>query len=191
MFKSQVITEEFMPIADLQPIEVLLDHLHEIKKSAINNTITNLGQWLNDIVKPGWQQVETLLNREQLFPTYGFRNSEVLDADSSAEGGIKKAKLIDLGVPLEARNVVLLVDIIPEDNSNFAITLQVYPQGNQIYLPEGLKLKVFEASDAVFLESQARSHDNYIQLKFSGQAEEVFRVEVVLDDIKFSEDFKL
>lgn len=190
-FKSPVITEEFTPIADLQPIEALLDRLNNIKESTTSNSTTNLGQWFNNFVEPGWQQVENLLTREQLFPAYGFRNSEVPDLDSSANGSIKKAKLIDLGVRLGALNVVLLVEIIPEENGNFAVTLQVYPQGNQIYLPEGLQLKVLEASDTVFLESQARSHDNYIQLKFSGQAGEVFRVEVVLDDIKFLEEFKL
>lgn len=195
-FTSQVKTEEF-ELANLQPPEAFIDRLHEIEESVTNNSPTNLSQWLNNlnnIVTTGWQRVENLVGPEHLLPSYGFRNSSESNSDSSesaADGSIARAKLINLGVRLGELNVVLLVELTPEANGNFAITLRVYPQSNQIYLPEGLKLKVFELSDEVFLESQARTHDNYIQLKFSGHKEEVFRVEIILDQIKFSEEFKL
>ena len=189
-FTSQVRTEEFK-LANLQPPEVFIDRLHESKELVTDNSQTNLSQWFHNVIETGWQQVETLLTRKQLFPAYSFRHSEMSDSDSSADKTITRAKLIDLGVRLGDLDVVLLVELSPKANDNFAVTLQVYPQGNQIYLPEGLKLKVLEVSGAVFLESQARSHDNYIQLKFSGQKSEVFRVEIILDEMKFSEEFKL
>ncbi|MEM9273059.1 MAG: DUF1822 family protein [Cyanobacteria bacterium P01_F01_bin.143] len=192
-FTPQVRTEEF-ELANLQPPEAFIDRLHEIEESVTNNSSTNLSQWLDNIVATGWQRVETLLNPENLLPSYGFRNYSEPNSNSSestADGSIARAKLIDIGVRLGELNVVLLVELTPEANGDFAITLRVYPQSNRIYLPEGLKLKVFELSDEVFLESQARTHDNYIQLKFSGQKKEIFRVEIILDEIKFSEEFKL
>jgi hypothetical protein len=100
-------------------------------------------------------------------------------------------KLINLGLQFGDRNLILLVEISPEENGNIAVTLQVHPNFSDLYLPEGLELKVLESSDEVFLQVQARKRDNFIQLQFSGQPEEIFRVEIILAEIVFSEKFKL
>lgn len=193
-FTPQVTTEE-LAIADLQPPESLIDFLHESKGFAVETSGTNLGQWLNGFVQTGWQTVENLLTPGKLTPTYGFRNSKSADSNtvelSATNDSVTRAKLIDLGDRLGELSVVLLVDLRPEAHDNYAVTLRVYPLANKIYLPNGLELKVLEISNEVFLEAQARSRDNYIQLKFSGQSEEVFKIEIILDNLKFSEEFKL
>ncbi len=192
-FTPQVTTEE-LAIANLRPPEELIDRLHEVQESRADNSLTNLGQWLNNIFETGWQTVESLLNPEQLEPAFGFRSSALLESDSTessaVDSSVTRAKLIDLGVQSD-RQVVLLVKINPQENRNIAVTLQVHPSPNNIYVPEALTLKVLESSEQVFLEAQARSRDNYLQLQFSGQPEEVFTVEIILDDIKFSETFQL
>ena len=188
-FTPQVTTDELV-LAHLRPPEELIDRLHEVQESSADNSLINLGQWLNNIFETGWEGVESLLNPEQLTPAFGFRWSELLESEI-AKNRVSRAKLINLGLQFGKCNLVLLVEINAEENSNTAVTLQVHPSPNQLYLPTGLELKVIEPSDAVFMEAQARSRDNYIQLQFSGQPEEVFRVEIMLDGIKFSEKFKL
>ncbi len=193
-FTPQVTTEELV-IANLRPPEELIDRLHEVQESSADNSLINLGQWLNNIFETGWSAAESLLNPEQLIPAFGFRRAELLESNLSeseiAKNRVSKAKLINLGLYFGERNLVLLVEIDAEENGNISVTLQVHPSPNDIYLPEGLELKVLESSDEVFMEAQARSRDNYIQLQFSGQPKEVFRVEIILDSIKFSEKFKL
>jgi hypothetical protein len=193
-FTPEVTTED-LKITDLRPPEELLDRLHELQNSAIDNSFVNLGQWLNNIFETGWQTVESLLNPEQLTPALGFRNTELLEATESEmnaiDNRVRMVKLINLGLQFGDRNLILLVEISPEENGNIAVTLQVHPNFSDLYLPEGLELKVLESSDEVFLQVQARKRDNFIQLQFSGQPEEIFRVEIILAEIVFSEKFKL
>jgi hypothetical protein len=58
-----------------------------------------------------------------------------------------------------------------------------------MYLPTGVQLKVLDNSGAVFLEAQARSADNYIQLQFRGDLQEEFSVQVTFNDMSIKENF--
>ncbi|WP_144870528.1 DUF1822 family protein [Hyella patelloides] len=196
-FILQVSTEE-LPLNDLKPPEALIDRIHELlesQESTDDNSLINLGQWFNNIFETGWQTVENLLTPEQLTPAFGFRSVELLEPTVSesqiVNNSVSRAKLINLGLQFNNRNVVLLLEIKPEESESIAVTLQVHSSSNDIYLPESLKLQVLESSGEVFMQAQARNRDNYVQLQFSGQAEEVFTVEITLGDVKFSEQFKL
>ena len=190
-YTPQVTTEDLV-LDNLRPPEALIDHLHELQESS---SLINLGQWFSNIIETGWEAVEKLLNPQQITPAIGLRSTELLQSNLSeselVKNWVSKAKLINLGLYFNKRNLVLLVKINAEENGNIAVTLQVHPSPNDLYLPEGLKLKVIEASGEIFMEAQARSRDNYTQLQFTGQPEEFFTVEMILDDLKFSENFKL
>ena len=192
-FVPQVASEE-LAITDLKPIEALIDRLHDLRVST-RNSLVNLEQWLDRIFTPSWSTVESLLNPEQLTPAWGFRNAESRPSDSreSAEtnNSIQRAKLIDLGIQLGDRQVVLLVEITPEESGSIAVALQVHPSPKDPYLPETLILKVIESPGKVFMQAQARSQDNFIQLQFSGQPKERFTVHIVLNDVELREQFQL
>jgi hypothetical protein len=105
--------------------------------------------------------------------------------------GIKRGKLIDLGLQLAGHPVALIVELTPESEQRRNILLQVHPAGNQLYLPPSLELTVLDDSGSIFLEAQARSADNYIQLQFRGLPGEEFSVRVALGDASIIEDFVL
>ena len=195
-FASQVATEE-LAIAHFKPIETLIDHIHDVRALTANSAVVNLKQWLNNIFTSGWLAVENLLNPEQLTTAWGFRNAELSSEKSSdsedINNSIQRAKLIDLGIQLGDRQVVLLVEITPEESGSIAVTLQVHPSpsSNMVYLPETLTLKVIESSGSVFMQAQARSQDNFIQLQFSGQPQERFTVQIILGNVKLTEPFQL
>ena len=189
-FVEQINTEE-LPITNLSPIEALIDRLHDFRES----TVVNLEQWLNSIFSAGWSTVESLLNPEQLTPMWGFRNAGFFSENSTEleeiNNSVQRAKSIDLGIHFGDRQVVLLVEITPEDSGNIAVTLQVHHSPNDAYLPETLTLKIIESSGEVFMQAQARSRDNFIQLQFSGQPQEHFAVQIILDDAELTEHFQL
>ena len=192
-FVPQVTSEE-LPLSDLKPVEALLDRLHDIR-STESNSVVELGQWLNNVFTTSWLAVEALLTPEQLAPALGFRNTQLIAENTSelqeTNQNIQRAKLIDLGIYFGNRQVVLLVEITPEANGTIAVTLQVHPSSNDVYLPEALILKVLELSGEVFMQAQARSKDNFIQLQFSGQPEECFAVQIILGDAQLTEQFQL
>jgi hypothetical protein len=192
-FIAQVASEE-IAVADLQPIEALIDRLHDLRTLTANSSVINLGQWLDNIFTAGWSTVESLLYPEQLIPALRFRNVESADFNSEqpeSTNNVQRAKLINLGIQLKDRPVVLLIDITPEVNGSIAVTLQVHPSFNDAYLPETLILRVVESSGQVFMEAQARSRDNFIQLQFSGESKELFTVQIVLDDAELTEQFQI
>ncbi len=193
-FISQINTQN-LEIFSLSPPETLIDRLHDLQKTITDNALIDLSQWFNNCFDQGWQTVQSLLNPEQLTPAVEFRSIELLEPTASEfqliNTRVSRAKLINLGIRFNNRNVILLIQMNPEANGDIDVTLQVHPSPNDIYLPEALELQVIESSDEVFMQAQARDRDNYIQLEFSGQPQEVFSVKIILDGLKFFEKFQL
>ncbi len=177
----QNVKTDRLPLSQLQSPEALIEYLEQQKQLAIP-TLTNLSQWFNSVVEANWQTVESLLNQAELQPMYAFRGGETIS-------GTRRAKLFDLGIQIANQPVMLIVEINPQINQQTNIRLQLHPTGNQIYLQPGVQLKVLDEFGGLFLEAQARSADNYIQLQFSGEAGERFSVKVGLDDASITEHF--
>lgn len=189
---------ETLPIRQLQPIEDLIDYISQPTQSAavasstaVRGTRANLSQWLVNAFETGWQTVETLLNPAEPDLAFSFRSAESLViADRELENaGTRRAKLVDLAMRLAGCPIALVVEVMPESKEKSIITIQVHPTGNQTYLPPLLQLTVVDEFGLTFLEAQARSADNYIQLQFSGLVGEQFSVKIDLGDASFGEDF--
>ncbi|MBW4646988.1 MAG: DUF1822 family protein [Goleter apudmare HA4340-LM2] len=183
-FVTSVVTEE-VPLSQLRSPEALIDYLAQLRQSPVTARV-NLSQWFIDIFESGWQTVEALWNSQDMEPAYGFRSHETFNQLPALT---KRAKLIDLGIQIANQPVMLIVEIHPEADQKTGVRLQLHPTGSQIYLPQGIQLTVLDESGAVFLEAQARSADNYIQLQFRGDSKELFGVKVALNDTSITEQF--
>ncbi len=177
-----------LPLSELRSPEALLDHLDRLMHPVTAAlTVANLSQWLQNTFEAGWQTVDSLLNPPNL--AYGFRGMETEpqnDLQTSLQGSLRRAKLIDLNIQMP-HPVALVVELTPEDEQT-AICLQVHPTGTT-YLPPDLRLSVLDEAGEIFLEAQSRGTDNYIQLQFSGQPGEAFRVQVAIADASVVESF--
>ncbi|AFZ23942.1 Protein of unknown function (DUF1822) [Cylindrospermum stagnale PCC 7417] len=208
-FVPHVATEE-LPLSQLQPLEALIEHLGQLsfvshvatEKSPLNQQqfsaasikqprqmkqLVNLSQWFAGIFDAGWQSIESLLNTPELTPANAFRRLEIVEKNVPQQPDM--AKLIDLGLKGYNQPVILKVEICPEANQQTGIFLKLWPTGNQIHLPQGLKLTVLDGSGSVLLAAQARKSDNYLQLKLSGEPKEQFSVMVALNDTSVMEEF--
>jgi Protein of unknown function (DUF1822) len=195
------IAQEALLTSQLQPAESFIDHLQELKQTAIRVSVQprsnriKLGQWWNEIWETGWQAVETLLNSTELTPAMSFRSNhdlESIEVESSVQKDtICQAKLIDLGMQLAGCSVVLIVEIGRDAEGTLDVVLQVHPCHFQAYLPPDLQLLVLDDSETVFMEVQSRSADNYIQLQFSGKPGESFSVKVALGEASITENFEI
>lgn len=144
---------------------------------------TRLSQWLQGILDNGWQTIDNLINPEVSL-AWSTRQTSL-----NAKGG----KLINLGMQLNNRKVVLLITVIPENEGKIGINTQVLPTGGEQVLPPQLKLALLSGVDnKVLQEVESREQDNYIQLKpFKGRAGTSFSIEVSLNDIRVRESFEL
>ncbi|MEJ1931059.1 DUF1822 family protein [Nostoc sp. NIES-2111] len=183
------VTTETLSLNQLQPIEALIDRLEQLKSSPVD-ALVNLSQWFMGQCEAGWQTIEDLWNSLEARPAYAFRSPvSTPETASNQQAVTRRAKLIDLGIQIVNQQVMLIMEIAPETNGKTSVRLQLHAIGNQIYLPTGVELKVLDTSGAVFLEAQARSADNYLQLQFRGELEEQFSVQVSLDDMSVTENF--
>ncbi|MBD2194120.1 MULTISPECIES: DUF1822 family protein [Calothrix] len=111
-----------------------------------------------------------------------------IDPENPA-AGVKRVKVIDLGMQIAGKTVALAVALLQKLDGDISVLLQVYPTGNDDYLPPDLKLILLDDSGEILHEVIARRADIYIQLKFSCQPGEKFSVQVALGEANITEDF--
>ncbi|MGH8002456.1 MAG: DUF1822 family protein [Brasilonema sp.] len=188
-FVRHVATEE-LPLSQLQSLEDLLEYLGELRQTPMK-TFVNLSQWLAGVFDAGWQTVESLWNQSELRSAYSFRNPNIIEQNypNQTQAFTRRAKLIDLGIQITNQPVILIVEIRPKIDQQTGVRLQLHPTNHQTYLIPGVQLTVLDESGAVFLETQARSADNYLQLQFRGEPGEQFGVQVILNDASVTENF--
>jgi hypothetical protein len=172
-FTKTVRTGE-LSISQLQTVDDLLEHLDRLER---NQDEVSLSQWLQNIFEAGWQSVEEILAPKA--PLLAFRYTS----------RVTRGKLIDLGIQLPDQSVALVVTLTPETEAQIHIKVQVYPTGEQAYLPPNLILKVLEGEGVAVMEARAGSANTHMTLEFSAQFGECFRVRVELGDISFTENF--
>ena len=111
-----------------------------------------------------------------------------LDPENPA-AGIKRMKLIDLGIEIAGKTVALAVAFLQKIDGDVSVLLQVYPTENDEYLPPDLKLILLDNSEKILREVTARRADVCIQFKFTCEIGERFSVQVALGNAKFYENF--
>jgi len=155
----------------------------------VSSAIANLSNWLLDVFESGWQELENLLDGKQT--QYAYRTREISNSfrsnpDDSQE--VRRGILLDLGftMPNSLFSLITAISQISENEMN--IRLAVYPISD-IFLPEFLKLVVLDESGNTFLQAQARSIDNYIQLQFRGLIGEHFSVKVSFENACLTNNF--
>jgi Protein of unknown function (DUF1822) len=107
------------------------------------------------------------------------------------EAGVRRVKLIDLGMEVSGETVALSVAMIKKSPQQFGVLLRVYPTNDQLHLPANLRLLLLDNSGELIHEVRARNLDNYIQLRFNVQTGENFSVSIAVDDSRITEHFEI
>ncbi len=155
--------------------------------------LISLNEWLQKSESNSqynWQSLESFLSKQEgnlIFRFASAPRSRTADTESPTLSASNVREISLAGYP-----VVLIVNCqkTPEKTE---VLIRLYPLSvAQTYLPAGTKLIVIDSeSGEVFLEAQARSADNWIQLEFSGEVGEPFSVKVALEDAEITEHFAI
>ncbi|HAA29308.1 MAG TPA: hypothetical protein DCE56_18420 [Cyanobacteria bacterium UBA8553] len=181
-FSATAVADE-LPISQLQPINDLLKYLENQKPLPV--LPVNLSQWWRDVFEVGWQSVEGFLDTQ----IANYAQSQMAFRRSSINS-ITRAKLLNFGKPKFGVTVALVVTLTQQEAANFGISLQVFPQVGETYLPVGLKLAVLDESGTSFFETSSGNSDRLLQTRqFGGQSGEQFRTLISLDEHSITEDF--
>jgi Protein of unknown function (DUF1822) len=166
-----------IPLDRLQPLEDLLEYLHQIKQPEP----VKLREWFEGKFEAGWLAIAELLGLEENKLAFAFRDPVK----------IGRGQQIDLGMEVAQQPLALVVTLPPEADSEVDILVQVYPIGGQTFLPQGVKLILMDESGEVVFNIESREVDNFIQLRFSAELGEQFSVTVALGDASVRKDFVL
>jgi hypothetical protein len=166
-----------VPLVALNSLEDLLVYMNRIKQLKPINLMT----WFDDIFDAGWQGIDELLNSQQL--QLNFRSNNAVP--------IKRGHKIDLGMQLAEHSVALIVTLPPESDSELDIVVEVYPMGNQTYLPPGLKLMLIDESEEVLFMAESRDADNFITFRFTPDLRDLFSITVALGEVNMKQSFRL
>jgi hypothetical protein len=177
-FAKKVAIEE-MPISQLQSLKDFLEYLNQIQKPE-PKIIVNLNQWFQNVFEAGWQTAEEFFGPPEVSLAFRNANSE----------RVTLAKPVQLGIKPADCSIAMVLNLTKEATQETRIRVQVRSLGENIFLPEGLKLLVLDEAGTTFLESSAGSTNTLIQTEqFSGQPGEKFKVEVLLGEDTVIEDF--
>jgi Protein of unknown function (DUF1822) len=150
--------------------------------STLTQSATQLTQWLENAFDESWQAIDQLINPDS-YLSFSTR---------SLESGVKRGKLINLGLQLDQQTVALLVNVTSEAEGKLGVLVQLHPTGASQYLMPDLKLSLRSQSGKILQEVTSRSQDNYIQLKpFKGNPGTHFSVAIHLDRETIEENFEL
>jgi Protein of unknown function (DUF1822) len=109
--------------------------------------------------------------------------------------GVRRARLIDLGLQLEQHSVALVVAIMPKTSDRIGVFLQVQSANPQVNLPPHLKVSVLSESGETRLQAEARQDersrgkDQSLDLRFSPPAGSRFQIKVELNQAAVIEEF--
>lgn len=182
----QTASKEELPLTELGTLEELLAHLRAIAQSKLTQR-TKLSQWFENMFNTGWQSLEALFSTDVEHLAFGLRRNLHL-----SDSAVKAAKMIDLGLQLGSRSVVLLIAIAPEADDKVGILVHVHPANGENYLLPNTKLTLLSDSGEILQEVQSRSQDNYIQLKrFRGNYGECFSIQVAASGVSVTETFQI
>ncbi|QYO66928.1 DUF1822 family protein [Leptolyngbya sp. 7M] len=148
--------------------------------------LVKLVQWLqhhfDQAIEAGWQAIDTLLAPEQEQLAFSLRSS------MQFREGTKRAKLVEI----DKTTVVLLIALTPEVNQEVQVLVQVHPHQGEILVPGGLELVLSSVDGEVLQTVQARTQDNFIQLKrFTCPIGEQFSLQLGRDDDNYTEQFEI
>lgn len=167
-----------LEISQLGSLEQLIAQLPEGEQT--ESDVVNLLDWFRETFEVGWQSVRELVS-PQLRPA--FRKTEVKQQE--------RAKLIDLGLELAGRSVVLIITVQEIDEQAVSMRSQLYPTGEAMTLPPNLKLSVLTETGEIFKEVTARSDDEFIQYQFEAQRGDDFGIQVALGEVSLTERFRV
>lgn len=172
-------------LTDFQPIEMLFESLEPTTVlSPIQRGVTivnNLSQWLQNLVEPGWQTLEELIAQGDV--TLSLARSPAMINRDEASLTVSRFRAVDLGLRLNSEPLILSVSVTPLNDREREVIVKVRPSGTQIYLPEGLRLAIFDESETPIENLQEIAQNDYslMQLIFRGEINEMFHLRLDLE----------
>lgn len=168
------LTQNPLPLRHLQPLPALIQHLTALEQAPQ----VDLGQWLQGEITAGWEAVAALV-AELHPPQFAWRLGQDV---------VRRAKPLEFASGLR---IALVAAIRPLSLERKDITVEIYPLGEQLYLPPQLQFTLLDVEGNSLMEAQARMENQNIQFEFRGEVGDRFTVQIEFDTFFHQEQFRI
>jgi hypothetical protein len=163
---------------DWQSLDILLETIEHHRR------VNNLKQWLVDRFQLEWQQPELLLSSSGSY-FRSLQDNKVVEE--------KQLRYISRGKTIAFNSdkieIILVMTIAEISVNEFEICLRVYPDKEDNYLPNKLRLEIWDELSQPSMEIEARERDSCLELKFNCSRNEEFSIKMILGDTIAIEQF--
>ena len=174
---------KLLNITQLQPLESLIDTIEQLQ------TQINLRQWLSGIFTSDWQTVETILVG---------RITRSLATQTPATT-ITRGKAIGWQLNSLEQEIILVIKVVKLKSAlpcssglsspAIDLCLQLYPGKANNNLAAGLAINILDQANQTYLSAQVKDIDDWMQLEFSSQQGEQFKVQMNLAGVSIMKHF--
>lgn len=170
-------TSEDIPLSQLESLDSLIDEFHWHQKSV------SLRQWFEGVFQQDWQPVESLL-------AANFRRLDAPETEPEAvQSSATRGKFIDWDLDGREQAVILVVKVAEISLEELEVRLRLYPFGEANKLPAGLVVTVLDEEGTACMEAETRSSEDWLQLEFTCQPSEIFKVRMTWQGNSVAEQF--
>lgn len=191
---TRVNLNQLLPIEDLPELVGSLQENESELQAPVDSTVLatteasvslgemleNLRQWFGNLFEGDWLEPSMVF-----VPAY--RGDRTRSSEPKSEASIRRAKIIDFGLPTGATQALaLVIELTPESEQEVGVIVQIYPD-NARHLPLGLQMMALDESGATIIDEQAESGADSIELEFGIEPLERFSIKLSLGNVSVTE----
>ncbi len=167
-----------LPLGQLESLVKFPAYLSQQKRASPVQS-ASLSNWLSGKLDRGWHRLDELFSPPAAL---NFRSPQKVSSKAidNLSGEVSRVKLVKLGEDL-SHDIALVLNIKPESNEEFNISITVCHDREHHRLPEGLELIILDEVQHPVMIAQAQQTET-IEFYFSGKLGESFSVELSLDE---------
>ncbi|MGC9504291.1 DUF1822 family protein [Baaleninema sp.] len=176
------VSEEIVPIEAWHSLECLLDRFEAtdtVVREPLASSVIHLDRWLQNCFESGWDAIESAFTPRSL----GLAFRKVTD-----NRWVERVKTIDIS--RNGETVILLLGLSPTSTAEIDVWVHLAAREPGRELPHNLQVEILDENDSVVMQACARGTQT-LQLDFSIEPGEIFKVRVELEDFTMVETFAI
>ncbi|BAZ16731.1 hypothetical protein NIES4071_86090 [Calothrix sp. NIES-4071] len=158
-----------------------------IQLSSAVSQLTRLNEWLQGRFDDLWQPIND--TRSETATAWRSQNAQNLtNQNQNPIFTITRVKVLDFSSLLGSEQLALLIGILPINNTEVTIGVEIRPVDNFVYLPNDVQVRLLDENGNEIASSNAGITQT-IQFQFGGQQSEKFSIEVACSGKIITEHF--
>ncbi len=149
-----------------------------------SSPIMQITQWLQEETQQEWQKLKTLINPQLL---------EVAVRSGQNLSMLNEAKWVELGKPIQltalSEPLILGIAFQTMEQSELNISVELYPNLNEKYLPTGLEMQILDENQQLAMQAMTKENNPYLRFSLLAELGDRFSAKITFKEVSFVQEF--